>query len=341
MNGYDQKTIKKLILKIFDSCTNENCKYLNKENTCEMYAHQVALPIDELVEQLDIKEETILTLLCYLQSAKKVKLLQNCFKYCNIRSYKGGNYLQDLAKKNPLVERILKQTGTNSFNSNELTVEVSQLCQDLDQDYDVVRPQLKRLEWQIDEYGTFKAKSGISIEFETKSFYVKRKCIVDESELDELIDHLWERVRAQMNFSHSNFKALYRIVSENAFRSVHEYLHSDQMETKSNSLKELFNRYFNNRLDLDEFTQNAKLDYETNQNPESEKHAVANIKKFIYTYEKETKLTGTVIARIFHGISTPKYPAEVWGRNRNFWRAHLDIEFERLTKLCTQQLLNY
>ena len=27
MNGYDQKTIKKIILKIFDCCTDENCKH--------------------------------------------------------------------------------------------------------------------------------------------------------------------------------------------------------------------------------------------------------------------------------------------------------------------------
>ncbi len=33
MNGYDQKTIKKIILKIFDCCTEENCKHFKNHDT--------------------------------------------------------------------------------------------------------------------------------------------------------------------------------------------------------------------------------------------------------------------------------------------------------------------
>lgn len=344
MNGYDQKTIKKLILKIFDCCSKENCKYIKNQNETE-FNHQVALPIDELVDLLDIKEETILTLLCYLQSAKKIKLFQNCYKYCKIRSYKGYSHLNDLAKSNDLVAKLLKQKTATDLS--DFDIDIMQLCNDLDGDYDTIRLGLRRLEWQIDEYGTYKAKSGISIEFQSKSFYLKRKCITDDTELDDVNDHLWNRVSSQMHFSHTNFKALYKILSENSFNSVGEYVDGyptdntpDQVEPKSNVLKQHLNDYFNNKLNIDEFTKCTQLEYEQSQSSEKEKPLIANIKRFIYTYEKEIKLSGTVIARIFHGISTPRYPAEVWGRNRNFWRAHLDIEFERLTKLCTQQVLN-
>jgi ATP-dependent DNA helicase Q4 len=246
-----------------------------------------------------------------------------------------------------MVAKLLEQKPTGC--GDDFNIDVIQLCEQLNADYDSIRQSLKRLEWQIDEYGTFKAKSGISIEFQTKSFYLKRKCIIDESELDDVNDHLWSRVSSQMNFSHYNFKAIYKILSENSFNSVGAYIdsfpvegqsESDLIEKKSNSLKQHFNKYFSNQLDLEEFTKNNKLDYETSYSEEKEKHVAGNIKKFIYTYEKDAKLTGVVIARIMHGISTPRYPAEVWGRNRNFWRAHLDVEFERLRDLCTKQLLN-
>ena len=354
MDGYDHKTIKKLILKIFDCCTNENCKFIKINEATDrtiQFRHQVCFTIDELVDLLDIKEETILTLLCYLQSAEKIKLFNNCYKYCTIKSYKGNGYLNDLAKKNEIVACLLKQRP--NYADESFNIDVIQICDELNIDYDLIRPQLKRLEWQIDEYGTYKAKSGISVEFQTKSFYLKRKCILDENELDIVNDHLWARVSSQMKFSHLNFKALYKILYDNSFRSIGEYIdnfinHNENddddsvnlIEKRDSLLKENFNNYFNNKLNINEFTLNTQLEFEANQTEEKDKQAIVNIKKFIYTYEKEAKLTGTVIARIFHGISTPRYPAEVWGRNRNFWRSHLDIEFERLTKLCTQQLLN-
>ena len=69
------------------------------------------------------------------------------------------------------------------------------------------------------------------------------------------------------------------------------------------------------------------------------KRLISNIRKFIYTYEKEIKMNGLLIARIFHGIGTPKYPAEIWGRNRLFWRSHLDFDFEKIIKVATEQIV--
>jgi ATP-dependent DNA helicase Q4 len=68
-------------------------------------------------------------------------------------------------------------------------------------------------------------------------------------------------------------------------------------------------------------------------NDVSVKRLISDVRKFIYTNEKEAKLNGLVIARIFQGIGTPKYPAEVWGRHRIFWRSHLDFDFEKIVKI--------
>lgn len=135
MNGYDQLTIKRLILKIFYCCNSETCCTIDKDCSTSagkdaMFKHHVALPIPEMVEYLDVKEETVQTLLCYLESAQYVRIMSNCYKSCVIKSYKGMDYLSQLAKTNDLVALILKQNNTTSLSSlSELNVDVIELCE--------------------------------------------------------------------------------------------------------------------------------------------------------------------------------------------------------------------
>jgi len=65
----------------------------------------------------------------------------------------------------------------------------------------------------------------------------------------------------------------------------------------------------------------------------------ADIRNFIQQYSDEHKLTGRVIARVFQGIDSPRYPATVWGRVRKFWRSHLDTDFHWLRKIATREIL--
>lgn len=34
-----------------------------------------------------------------------------------------------------------------------------------------------------------------------------------------------------------------------------------------------------------------------------------------------------------------RYPAEVWGRQRNYWRAHFDVNFEKVLEIAREQLI--
>ncbi len=79
---------------------------------------------------------------------------------------------------------------------------------------------------------------------------------------------------------------------------------------KNQSLKEKLNEYFLNRLDIDEYSKNSKVDFENNPAvyTDSEiERLISNVNRFIYTYKNEMKLNGHIIARIFHGIGTPRY----------------------------------
>lgn len=49
--------------------------------------------------------------------------------------------------------------------------------------------------------------------------------------------------------------------------------------------------------------------------------------------------TARSIARILHGIASPCYPAEVWGKARQHWRAQLHQDFNLLVRMGAQELL--
>lgn len=162
------------------------------------------------------------------------------------------------------------------------------------------------------------------------SFYVKRRCIESDDELDQIYELLWNRVCVQLNFCHTNFNALYRILNENSYKNVLQYLDtftSEQigededidpeellkperhMTEKNNSLKAKLNEYFMNNMNLEEYSKLSKVDFVSNP-PDYDKGSIdrliSNVNQFIYMYCNEMKLNGNIIARIFHGIGTPK-----------------------------------
>jgi superfamily II DNA/RNA helicase len=456
-NGYDQMTIKKLIFKIFECCCCQNSSSANIENENDMYNHYVALPIADTIDSLDLREESILTLLCYLQKAGYIKLYANCYKNCMIKSYKGAEYLKQLAKTNAFASLLFKASEANqqandkSITSAELKIDMLKLCElTKSGDMNVVKQKLWGLQWQ-ESGNSQRTKSGISTEYTNLCFYLKRKCIDTESKLDDIYDYLWKCASTQMQQSCINFKALHKILSQysspelalisnesnqsnlndNKFsknvcdnslnlaesktecnrsndsgnaESLNTSYNLQVIENSSNSneskiatasaakttkleknkqkqhkqknnleetapvvlkkkcdkliiqsdkIKLKLNEYFRDELDVNNYISGYDFDYEkslTNastsasafhiESANDTKRLITDIKKFIYTYSDEFKLNGMIIARIFHGIATPRFPSEIWGRNRLYWRCHLDFDFEKICKIATEQLLN-
>jgi ATP-dependent DNA helicase Q4 len=65
-----------------------------------------------------------------------------------------------------------------------------------------------------------------------------------------------------------------------------------------------------------------------------------DIRSFI-TSHGDLELSGRAIARVFHGIDSPCFPAMVWGRERRYWRRHLDVDFNLLRKCATKELVKF
>uniref|UniRef100_A0A8C3U2S3 DNA 3'-5' helicase n=1 Tax=Catharus ustulatus TaxID=91951 RepID=A0A8C3U2S3_CATUS len=72
--------------------------------------------------------------------------------------------------------------------------------------------------------------------------------------------------------------------------------------------------------------------------PDQEEEIRAEIRKFLAAYPEE-EFSGRAVARIFHGIGSPRFPARIFGRDRRFWRRLLPLEFRSLSRLASQEIL--
>lgn len=54
----------------------------------------------------------------------------------------------------------------------------------------------------------------------------------------------------------------------------------------------------------------------------------------------ENQFTGRTLARIFHGVASPVYPAQIWSRCK-FWRALTHIDFNRIVSLANAEIVKW
>jgi ATP-dependent DNA helicase Q4 len=99
---------------------------------------------------------------------------------------------------------------------------------------------------------------------------------------------------------------------------------------KSNSLKKLIREYFQSSLPTD-------VKISEDQNDTSDNEILIDIRQIIVMYP-QNNFTGRALARIFHGISSPCYPAVIWGRCK-YWRAHMNVNFKRLVVLGNSEVV--
>lgn len=86
---------------------NLMCLCLFVSGSCP--GHEVAIPIEPLVQSLDTREETLSTLLCYLQLAGWLEVLSPLNDSCIIKCYGGAGQLRALSRKLPPVSIAMAQ----------------------------------------------------------------------------------------------------------------------------------------------------------------------------------------------------------------------------------------
>ncbi|KAL1431751.1 hypothetical protein MTO96_013858 [Rhipicephalus appendiculatus] len=175
-------------------------------------------------------------------------------------------------------------------------------------------------------------KSGVIVEFSDLAFHLNVSATLTEEDCDHLLDYLYERVQKQEKLDIARLKKV-----QEAFQSASCEVCTECAETasieKSNSLKRLIQDYFDERLDLEHD------DEEPPQTEQCLNHLRQEIRNLV-TQHRDHSFNGRAVARIFHGIGSPCFPAQVWGRVRRFWRGFLDVDFNTIVTIANKELLS-
>lgn len=109
-------------------------------------------------------------------------------------------------------------------------------------------------------------------------------------------------------------------------------------DEKSERLKKIVREYFqsNKMVHHPEATAEAG-ESEPVPDPLVDKYIMTDIGTMISRYP-ENNFTGRSLARIFHGVQSPVFPAVIWSRCK-YWRAHLKTDFNHIVKLANAVIL--
>ena len=170
-----------------------------KPRICKL--HEVCFSIDETVQLLDIPEENISTLLCYLElhEQRYIKLLGNAYTKCKIFSYGGPKHLKQVAKTCPPLAMAIAMDLKKATNENpeiaSIEFNVVDVAAAIGWDSGVVKYQLKQLEWTSVD-GRSK-RSTITVSYSELGFRIRSPGDLTNKELDTALDSLEKRTSSQ------------------------------------------------------------------------------------------------------------------------------------------------
>lgn len=192
-NSIDRHVIRKLLQKVFVPCV------CGEGRKCP--GHEVAFSVDSMVQLLDIPEENIATLLCYLEldAQHNIQVLSKGYTMCKVLSYAGPGQLK-LAAKNcpPLAMAIALDLKKNVKHDTSTSIEfpVIDIASSIGWDSGVVKYQLKKLEW-TEMPGQKSARSKVTVSYFDLGFRIRAPGNLSDEQLDAALEYLSERVTRQ------------------------------------------------------------------------------------------------------------------------------------------------
>ncbi|XP_061521256.1 ATP-dependent DNA helicase Q4 isoform X2 [Phycodurus eques] len=311
------------------------------ERVC--HTHERAVPIQETVETLDITEEGIETLLCYLElhPQRFVELLHPTLSVCKVSCYEGPRQLRKITQICPPVAVVLarrRMGGERVESCDQLEFDVVEVADTMGWQLPLVKRGLRQLQWSTGKAG---GRSGVHVEFSSLSFYFRSYGDLSDEELDRVCRFLHKRVQDRERCNLYQLIACFKAFKSVAFKSVLSCV-DNLDENRSRQLKDLLSDYFDKRRDRDFTLDPLNLEESLDQYKllDWENQIRGDIRSFLSNRSDE-KFSGRAVARIFHGIGSPCYPAQTYGRDRRYWRKYIQFDFNQLIKLATQEIIRF
>lgn len=176
----------------------------------------------------------------------------------------------------------------------------------------------------------------VLVEMEELAFHVTTRACVTSRLQDSVIRELDSRVTEQVKCEVQKMQILHAVL-----RSVATDTHFGGVARFAGTLKNIISRYFDSDgLSVSDLAKEGIPAMSSSSELSAEEEdlighdAAAMVNRF-----SDHSFTGRAVARIFQGISSPKFPAMVWGSQRGFWRKYLHVDFNVLCQLATKKLL--
>ncbi|XP_067871838.1 ATP-dependent DNA helicase Q4 [Heterodontus francisci] len=312
------------------------------------HRHERAMPIQTTVEMLDLREEGIETLLCYLElhPQRWVELMHPTFSTCRLMCYSGPMQLRTTARRCPPVAVALAKErlcGVDHTHSSSVEFDVVELADSMGWELLPVKRELRQLQWTMTQskkgfQGS--GKSGVLVEFSNLSFHFRSYGDLDHEELDAVCKFLHQRILAHEKTALYRLKACFKSFHSVAFKNCSICADAVSVE-KSLCLKQLLKDYFDQKNDQSQSTNCAEQEDDVLNRAKVkdwESQIRTDIRQFL-SIRHDEKFSGRAIARIFHGIESPCYPAQVYGRDRRFWRKYLNFDFNEIIRIATEEII--
>ncbi|XP_051631217.1 ATP-dependent DNA helicase Q4 [Manacus candei] len=307
--------------------------------------HERSLPIQATVEALDVREEGIETLLCYLELLPRplLQLLLPTHSRCRIRCPGGARQLRRAARRCPPLAVFLARerlAGRDHRNSGSLEFDVVELSDSMGWESARAKRELRGIQGDT---GTGNGPSGIRVEFRELSFHFRSRGDLSEGELDSLCQFLLRRGESREKAALRQLRACARAFQSVAFQSLDPAPPEEEEERRSSRLKELIREYFERdglgSLQEEEEEEEEEEELGRAQELRDWESRVRSDIRHLLSARPGEEFSGRAIARIFHGISSPRFPAQIYGRDRRFWRRHLPLDFHWIARLASQEIL--
>ena len=296
----------------------------------------MALSVASLVEKLDIPEENISTLLCYLEdySPPLVNVSNHVYSHAKVQCYGGPRQLRQVAAKCPPLAAaiaILRQGGHELEAASSVEFPVVSISARMGWDSAIVKKELKNLEWSQTAAGW--RKSGVLVEFSDLAFHFTAKTGLTESKMDEILDDLLTKAETRERSEMWGLVRLGKAFSVVAFDKELQCSDQDLATQKSDKLKMFIKEYFT------EVERSVPDNLPAAEVCQYEDAVRSEIRSFVCTHNDHT-WTGRAVARVFHGIQSPNFPAQQWRKVFRYWRKHLDVDFNFLVKIATEEIIS-
>nr|XP_060467582.1 LOW QUALITY PROTEIN: ATP-dependent DNA helicase Q4 [Panthera onca] len=312
----------------------------SNKGLAQCLGHERALPVQPLVQALDMPEEAIETLLCYLElhPQRWLELLAPTYAYCHLRCPGGLPQLQALARRCPPLAVWLAQQPQENIGEGSYSVEfdVVKLADSMGWKLAPAKQALRQLQWHPEPRTGAHRDTGVLVEFRELAFCLHSPGDLTAHEKDQICDFLYERVQTREQEALARLRRTFQAFHSVAFPSCGPCLEQPD-EEHSARLKALLSGYFE---------EEGPGGMEDEQGPEPgqariqdwEDQIRQDIRHLLSSWPDQ-QFSGRAVARIFHGIGSPCYPAQVYGRDRRFWRKHLHLSFRALMRLATEEIL--